>query len=53
MQIDKKDRISFKYLLKSAVNGEVYDCDIDRWLGVYVQEKQEIKKNLKEMLCQK
>lgn len=53
--IDAKDKISLKYLLDSAVDGEIYDSDIDRWIGIHLTEdiRQEIKLSIKEMICQK
>lgn len=52
--IEPKDRITLKYLLESANNGEIYDCDIGRWLGVHLPSniREEIKNSLKELLCQ-
>lgn len=52
LKIESKDRISLKYLLESIVDGEIYDVDIDRWIGIHLMDdiRQEIKNALKEVL---
>ena len=51
--IEPKDRITLKYLIESAVDGEIYDVDVDRWLGVHLTDniRQQIKAQLKEIVC--
>lgn len=43
------DSISFEYLLSSKnINNEIYDCDIDRWLGIKldIHKRKEVKDKL-------
>lgn len=56
IKVDIKDRITLDYLIKSAVNsdnGDIYDCDIDRFIGIYLTDdiRQQIKVALKEIIC--
>ncbi len=52
LKIDPKDRITLQYLIKSAVDGEIYDVDIDRWIGIHLDDdiRQQIKSALKELI---
>lgn len=55
LRVPIEHRITLQHLLNSAVDGEIYDCDVDRFIGIYLDDKirQEIKKALREILCQK
>ena len=48
----RSDAIDLGYLLSSRnVNCDLYDCDIERWLGVKLSDKKhdEIKSELRKM----
>lgn len=35
------DRISYDYMMESRnIDGDIYHCDIERWLGVSLDSKQ-------------
>ena len=48
----KSDAIDIGYLLSSRnINGDLYDCDIERWIGVKLPDKKrsEIKSELRKV----
>jgi len=51
--VDPKERISLKYMLEHRnINGEIYDVDVSRWLGFWLNTEQtdDIKKQLLEVI---
>ena len=50
--MEHNGQISLQYLLNSRnINGDLYDCDIERWLGVKLDrnKRNEIKSQLRVM----
>lgn len=51
--VDPRERITLKHMLENRnLNGEIYDVDVSRWLGFWLDydKTQEIKKQLKEVI---